>query len=145
VVTPYTPEGRFAHVPVPHPTTVDAPLEGLPWWQDESLVVGRVTKGLRKLRIINTLTSQTNYVEFADEETVAEMQNKFLVHNAHCTSYTWKALVEGNFKVLDPKRTLAQNGIPDDTEELERLGVDPLHPDNVTAIMLFFNDDLTTA
>ena len=41
VILPYTPEGRFIHVPPPDPCD-DCQIISLPWWKDESLIVGKV-------------------------------------------------------------------------------------------------------
>jgi hypothetical protein len=57
----------------------------------------------------------------------------------HCASYTWKRLG----RVLDMSKNLAENEIPDETDELIELGVDV--DDYIPAIHLYFNDDLTIA
>lgn len=145
-IEPYTPEGRFLHVPRVAPSTAadDLPVD-LPWWRDPRLRRGRLTARPRTYSIVNTLTSQSHTVEFGDEETVGQMQAKFAAWNAHCGSYTWKAVREGGAVTLDPAKTMAENGVPDETAELERIGLDPLDPANLVSILLFFNDDLTVA
>ena len=55
----------------------------------------------------------------------------------HAASYTWKRLG----KVLDMDKNLADNEIPDETEELIELGIDV--DEYIPAIHLYFNDDLT--
>jgi hypothetical protein len=40
---PYTPAGRFIHVPPPDPRD-DSPSIDVPWWQDESYVAGHVSR-----------------------------------------------------------------------------------------------------
>lgn len=161
VRTPFLPQGRFVHVPAIAPSAGEAVLEGLPWWQDEAQYnVGQLTRQARKLRIVNTLTSQEHIVEFGVEETVAEMQAKYREWNSHSEGYVWKAILKGSggagegaegaaasssFQPLDPSKTLDENGVPDDTKELEALGLDPDHPDNFTCIMLLFKDDLSEA
>jgi hypothetical protein len=144
---PYVPEGRFVHVPVVAPTVKEDELSpAIPWWQNPKYIVGYITKRPRNLVVVNTLTSQSQVVEFSDEETVAQMQDKYAsTHNAHCKSYTWKALYNGNLIALEAEKTLTQNGVPDDSEELEALGLDPMDPANLVSILLFFNDDLTVA
>lgn len=59
--------------------------------------------------------------------------------NLHAASYTWKRLG----KVLDMDKNLADNEIPDETEELISLGIDV--EDYIPALHLYFNDDLTIA
>jgi hypothetical protein len=41
IVVPYTPYGRFIHVPPPDPRD-RTPLVDLPWWKDDSYKVGKV-------------------------------------------------------------------------------------------------------
>ena len=38
---PYTPEGRFIHVPPPDPVEFDTTIAD-PWWQDKRYIVGKV-------------------------------------------------------------------------------------------------------
>ena len=111
----------------------------VPWWQDERYCIGKLTKQTRPIRIINTLTKHDNVVEVASEETINEILDRYLVINAHAASYTFKRLG----KVLDMGKSLEANGIPDDTEEMKRLGLPT--DDYVPAIHLYFNDDLTIA
>lgn len=143
--TPYCPEGRFVDVWQVDASTAEPVASKAPWWQDEKNVVGRITSRPRKLRILNTLTSQEHVLEVGDEATVGEIQEKFLEFNAHCESYTWKASIIGEFRPLDPRKTLPQNGVADDTPELERLGMDADDPTNMVTLVIFFNDDLTVA
>lgn len=49
--------------------------------------------------------------------------------------------MEGEFRPLDMEKTLADNGVPDDSEEIALLGLDPA--DHIPIIHLYFNDDLT--
>ena len=142
---PYTPQGRFVHVPSMGPSTLESTETQSPWWHDTGRVVGTLTQRARRLRIVNTLTSHEHIVEFGIENTVEDMQRRYLDYNAHCGSYTWKALVAGDFRPLDVKKTLEENGVPDDGPELERLGLDEEHPDMLTTLLLAFNDDLTVA
>lgn len=162
LATPYVPEGRFLHVPVIAPSTAaaDLPAEPTPWWRDSALIVGRLTRRPRTLALINTLTSQRHVVEFSSEESVGAMQAKFAAWNAHAGSYTWKvaraATAAGGGEggggsassallTLDPALTLEANGVPDESEALERGGIDPLADENLVSILLFFNDDGTVA
>lgn len=41
IVMPYTPDGRFIHVPPADPTDWDTEYE-LPWWKDPQYMVGKV-------------------------------------------------------------------------------------------------------
>ena len=111
----------------------------LPWWEDERFVVGKLTRQTRKVRIINTLTRHDDRLEVACEETLNEILDRYLVINNHAYSYTWKRLG----KPLDMAKTLDENGIMDDTRELQELGM-PID-DYVPGIHLYFNNDLTVA
>ena len=145
-VTPYTPHGRFLHVPVIGPVTgPDAVVVPVPWWRDESLEVGILTRAPRRLRIINSLANTEHPILVAGEATVAEIQTFFLDCNAHCRSYTWKAFVGDRFVTLDPGRTLAENNVSDDSAEAAALGLDPDLPGYQTTLLLVYNDDLTAA
>ena len=53
------------------------------------------------------------------EETINEILDRYKKINAHAASYTWKRLG----KPLDMELTLSANGIPDETDEFEQLGV----------------------
>lgn len=66
-----------------------------------------------------------------------EILRRYLPHNAHAASYTWK--YEG--VNLDMDKTLEQNKIPDEDVEFYQLNLDS---DLYTpGILLYFNDDLT--
>lgn len=38
---PYTPQGRFVHVPPPDPKEYNT-IIGTPWWEDEQYIIGKV-------------------------------------------------------------------------------------------------------
>lgn len=52
---PYTPYGRFLHIPPPYPTTDWRNDFVTPWWKDKSYLIGKLTKKTRTIRIVNTL------------------------------------------------------------------------------------------
>jgi len=72
----------------------------------------------------------------ATEETMNEILDRYLQYNIHAASYTWKRLG----KVLDMDKTLAENGIVDETEECIQLAMDDEY---IPVIHLYFDDDLT--
>uniref|UniRef100_A0A7S1M8Y6 Cytochrome b5 domain-containing protein 1 n=1 Tax=Neobodo designis TaxID=312471 RepID=A0A7S1M8Y6_NEODS len=134
------PFGRFVHVPTLRAdTTVDATYE-LPWWMDPTFVIGELTKKSRKVRIINTLNGHETMLEVCSEETLQEILNRYLAINAHAASYTWKR-IDTETRVLDMAKTLDENGIGDESDEFEALGL----PADfyIPAVHLYFNDDLT--
>lgn len=134
----YCPWGRYIHVPPQGPESDWATDFGTPWWEDTRYWIGLRSAATRKIGIVNLMTRQKNTLEVPVEETVAEIQQRYLVHNAHAGSYTWKRLG----KPLNMDKTLAENGMEDETEEFLRLSIDP---DHIPVIHLHFNDDLTEA
>lgn len=133
----YTPQGRFIHIPPQLPRSDWANDFGLPWWKDSKYEVGILASKTRRVRIINTLTLQEHVLEVCAEESMWEILRRYLPHNAHAASYTWKYKGVN----LDMDKTLEQNKIPDEDAEFYRLNLDA---DLYTpGILLYFNDDLT--
>lgn len=136
---PHIPQGRFIHIPPPFPSASWANDFGTPWWKDESYCIGHLSAKTRKIRIINTLTSQEHTLAVCGEETLEEILNRFYKYNKHAPSYTWKY----NGDNLDMTKTLEQNGVKDEDEEFYELNFD--EEDWLPAIHIYFNDDLTEA
>lgn len=140
----YTPCGRFVHVPPEDPLSTWRTDFGVPWWQDDvKYVIGRLSERTRKLRVVNTLAKTEHVLEAGAEETLGEIQDRYLDANSHASSYTWKALGDAGFRPLDMALTLAENGVGDDGAAFERLGID--EDDFIPVVHLYFNDDLTVA
>lgn len=135
----YCPWGRYIHVPPTGPESNWATNFATPWWEDTRYYIGSAAKRMRKITIVNLLTKQKNTFEVPIEETVEEIRDRYLTHNAHAGSYTWKRLG----KVLNMQKTLEENGMKDETDEFVRLGIDP--DDHIPVIHLYFDDDLTEA
>ena len=75
------------------------------------------------------------------EERCEEVRDRYLEYNAHAASYTWKHLQNEEFVPLDMEKTLAENGMEDESLEFETLGI---NDDYYTPVIhLYFNDDLT--
>ena len=135
--TLYCPMGRFIHVPPTYPRSDWANNFGCPWWLDDNYCIGLLTKKTRKVRIINSLTLQEQIIEVCTEENMYEILQRYLPYNSHAASYTWKYY--GG--CLDMKKTLDENGVKDESEELFNLRMDE---DNyLPPISLYFNNDLT--
>ncbi|CAH8485630.1 unnamed protein product [Schistosoma turkestanicum] len=115
---PYTPFGRFVHIPPPYPVTDWATDFGIPWWKDERLIVGNLTK-------------KTRFV--CSEETITDILVRYLKFNSHAASYTWKY----DDTVLDMEKTLEENNIKEEIQDIE----DSFMPQ----IYLYYNADLTEA
>ena len=62
-ITPYTPMGRFIHVPPPCPRSDWANNFGKPWWKNEKYCIGILSSRTRRIRIINTLTLREQIIE----------------------------------------------------------------------------------
>lgn len=135
----YTPHGRFIHIPPSHPSSNWAVDFGKVWWKNPIYELGILSKKTRNIRIVNTLTSKENTIEVCAEETLDQILERYLPYNFHAGSYTWKY----NGKVLDMSATLEDNGVIDDDEDLDSLGMDT--EQWLPAIHLYFNDDLTEA
>uniref|UniRef100_A0A7S2F938 Cytochrome b5 domain-containing protein 1 n=1 Tax=Florenciella parvula TaxID=236787 RepID=A0A7S2F938_9STRA len=143
VRVPYTPHGRFLHVPPPEPTAAWNTDFGTAWWLDEDLIIGRLTEKTRKVQIVNVLTHQTDLLTVCSEETLEEIRDRYMEYNKHAQSYTWKKLEEDAFVPMDMEKTLDENGVPDESEEFDKLGIDfdYYYP----VIHVYFNDDLTNS
>jgi len=142
VSCPYTPEGRFLHVPPPLPRSDWSTVEGggTPWWMNkEEYCVGRLSQKTRKLRIVNTLTKDEHVLEVCSEETLSAIQDRYMAYNSHAKGYMWKRLSV----LLDMSLTLEQNGIKDESSVFETLGID--EDQWLPVIHLYFSDDLTVA
>ncbi|OQR92830.1 cytochrome b5-like protein [Achlya hypogyna] len=140
---PFLPYGRFLHVPPPEPVTDWNTLELTPWWTDEQYVIGLITAKVRMIQIVNTLTHQSHSIQVCSEETIAEIQKRYvdLQYNAHAGSYTWKYLDGNEFIPLDMDKSLAENGVEDESLEFEKLNLDA--DDYQPILHIYYNDDLT--
>ncbi|EKX41785.1 hypothetical protein GUITHDRAFT_88327 [Guillardia theta CCMP2712] len=148
----YTPMGRFLHIPPSDPSMDFNTDFDLPWWKDHESAepkywVGMLSKKTRMIRIVNMLTKDEHTVEVCSEDILEQIQSKYLMHNKHAASYTWKRLprpgVEKEMVVLDMKKTLEQNGVVDESEEFEELGLDDDY--FIPSLHLYYKDDLTVA
>ena len=146
---PWTPNGRFVHVPPPCEPRSDflvrayadgeaSASQELPWWRDPQYVIGRLSRRERRVRVVNTLTQQEHVLRVCEEETVGDIRERYLEFNAHAHSYAWKRLG----RPLDMSKTLEENGVPDAARELEKVGC---NEEYAPAIFLYFVDDLTVA
>lgn len=136
---PYCPNGRFVHIPPPYPDSDWANDFGRPWWKDDGYLVGILSQKTRKIKIINTLTSQDHVIEVCSEEIMTEILERYLKYNSHAASYTWKY----DSRNLVMNSTLEDNGITDEDEEFYKLS---MNDDTfLQSIHLYFNDDLTEA
>ncbi|XP_067126080.1 cytochrome b5 domain-containing protein 1 [Centruroides vittatus] len=111
----------------------------LPWWKDDSYVIGLVTSKPRKIHIVNMLLLKGVTIEVCCEENMDEILKRYLKFNTHAKSYTWRH----RGKDLNMLGTLEENGIKDISEDLYRLKLN--EDDFIPIIHLYYNDDLTVA
>lgn len=86
------------------------------------------------------MTRTEDIIKICQEETIADIRNRYMEYNLNSNSYTWKALINGEFVALKLELTLTQNGILDETESFIRLGMD--EDFNIPNIHIYYNDDL---
>ena len=141
---PFTPMGHFLHCPPTEPTSTWSSNIGKAWWKDRSTCIGQLTLKTRKITLYNMLTKQATTLEVCCEETLEEIQRRYLMFNGHSGSYTWKRTDSGSVaRLLDMRATLDANGIPDEDMQFDLLDIDP--DSFVPVIHLYFSDDLTVA
>ena len=97
----------------------------IPWWQDMSLIIGRLSAKLRKVTVKNTLTGHEQVMDIPSEDVVADIQKKYMECNWQAEGYTWKALRKAGEAMvlfeLDMNSTLEENGIADETKIFEKM------------------------
>jgi cytochrome b involved in lipid metabolism len=144
IEVPFTPMGRFLHCVPAEPDAAWASDVETPWWKDDSYVLGRLTAKTRRIKLLNMLSRQETTLEVCFEETLNEIQRRYMAFNAHAQSYTWKRTDSKQVgRVLDMRKTLDENGVKDDTPEFDQLNIDE---DFYTPVLhLYFSDDLTIA
>ncbi|ORX53025.1 cytochrome b5 [Piromyces finnis] len=138
-ICPYTPDGRYLHVPPPMPYANWKPTVKIPWWEDDRYCIGKLSQKTRKIRIINTLTKDEHIIEVCSEESLNAIQDRYIKLNAHAKGYMWKRL--GN--LLDMNKTLEQNNVKDESKQFEMLGMD--EEEWLPVIHIYFSDDLSIA
>eukprot|EP00605_Chrysophyceae_sp_TOSAG23-4_P002760 GSChrysophyteH1.ASY1.ANO1.3043.1 assembled CDS len=138
---PYTPNGRFIHVPPPNPND-NTPAVPLPWWKDSKLIVGELTAKTRMIKMINMVTRGEDVITVCSEETINDIRDRYMEYNAHANSYTFKALINDEFVCLDMNKTLDANNVPDETDKFVDLNME--YDCYIPSLHLYFNDDLTS-
>lgn len=139
---PYTPDGRFIHVPPSEPEDMIASVP-LPWWKDEQYVIGKVSKKTMKIRVTNMLTRSEDIIKVCKEEALDQIKERYYTYNLNASSYTWKILHDGKFITLKSDMTLEENGIKDESEDFIKLGVD--EEAFLPNLLIYYNDDLHEA
>jgi len=140
----FCPNGLYPNVP-PHFPDAEFDYDfDIPWWKNKNFQVGKLTKKVRKIKIMNTLTEHVDLIECCNEETIDEILVRYKKYNDHAESYTWKRLT----RKLDMELTLDENEVYDEKEEHFAIydGNDGDEDEEyIPMIHLYFNDDLTEA
>ena len=140
----FCPNGLYPNVP-PHFPDAEFDYDfDIPWWKNKNFQVGKLTKKVRKIKIMNTLTEHVDLIECCNEETIDEILVRYKKYNDHAESYTWKRLT----RKLDMELTLDENEVYDEKEEHFAIydGNDGDEAEEyIPMIHLYFNDDLTEA
>jgi hypothetical protein len=64
---PFTPFGRYVHIPPREPVTTWETDFGTPWWRSEKYLIGNLSKKRRRIRIVNQLTGQDDVLNVCSE------------------------------------------------------------------------------
>ena len=89
------------------------------------------------------LTHYEDIIKICHEETVGQIRNRYMEYNLNSNSYTWKALINGEFVNLNLDKTLEENDILDETENFIRYGMDEEFA--IPNLHIYYNDDLNNA
>ena len=138
---PFTPAGRFIHVPPPDPMDNTIAVQ-TPWWVDNKYVVGELTAKTRMIKLINMVTRGEDVITVCSEETINDIRDRYMEYNAHANSYTFKALMNDEFVCLDMAKTLDENGVADESDKFVNLNME--FDCYIPSLHLYFNDDLTS-
>ena len=98
----YSPDGLYPNSPPSFPEAEWNYNFDIPWWKNDNYKIGKLTKKVRKINIMNTLTEHVDLIECCQEETINEILERYKKYNDHAESYTWKRLK----KKLDMDLTL---------------------------------------
>ena len=76
------PTGRYLHVPASNAQSnfeTECCDYEIPWWRDsDKYMIGRLTKKVRKITLMNTLTKDDEIIDVASEETMNEILDRYL-------------------------------------------------------------------
>ena len=112
-------------------------IESGDWWDDESTIIGKITRRCQNIEIENTLTGTPLILSVPEELKLGEIVERYVLRwNRHASSYVFRY----NGSKLDLSRSLKENGINPDRDEHLEVGLDEytLRP----TILMEFEDDL---
>jgi hypothetical protein len=94
-----------------------------------------------KVKVTNMLTHTDHVIKVCKEETLNDIQKRYFDYNKNASSYTWKIMnPNGQLVSLKLNATLDENGIPNESDEFIRLGMD--EDEYLPNLLLYYNDDL---
>ena len=65
-----------------------SPNKSQEWWKDSNLIIGKLSKQEIKIRIVNMLTYDEDFLKVPKEETLLQIVKRYLQINSHALSYT---------------------------------------------------------
>ena len=77
--------------------------------------------------------------QVCSEESLQVIQERYIKHNKHAASYTWKYIGS----ILDMTKTLEENNIIDESVEFNKLSMDEFSDACIAEVHVYYNDDLT--
>ena len=86
----FCPNGLYPNIPPAFPDSEWNYNFDIPWWKNSNYKIGKLTKKVRKINIMNTLTEHMDLIECCEEETINEILERYKKYNDHAESYTWK-------------------------------------------------------
>ena len=133
-----TPYGPYPHIPPAFPSSSYRTDFETAWWEDERLRVGRLSSRTLTVRCLNTLTGQEDALQVAAEEKAAELRQRWMRLNGveDCSSYVFKLLG----RVLDLSQTLEENGLKDERDEMDELGING--SEFIPVLHVYYDDQL---
>ena len=92
------------------------------------------------LGVISARALTFDLSQVCTEETLNQIQDRYIAQcNSHAKAYVWKRF--GN--LLDMSQTLTDNGVEDDSDKMDLVGID--EDEWLPVLHLYFSDDLTFA
>lgn len=113
-------------VPVFPPAYEKETAEADFWWRDPNNIIGKITCVERRIRIVNTLTRKTIFMNVCEEDSIKKIQQKYAEKfNRDAGNYKWRKTTSLDNKSghLFLDKTLTQNGLI--YEKHEKLGLPP--------------------
>lgn len=132
---PYCPHGRIPDVPCFVPNSNWRPTDP-PWWQDEQLQIGWLSRNVRPLRVLNMLTFKQVQINVCSEDTFFRIKERYRPFCRNIEYYLWRYFD----KTIKMDQTMEENGIIDERECF--LHLDLPQQFYVPCVFVYFSDNL---